>query len=214
MFIVLDGVDGSGKSTQIDLLAGHLLQAGRKVLVVRDPGTTPVGRKVREMLLDPGVSMEPMTQMLLFSGVRSETACMIQQKLGEQEVDVVLADRWVLSTHVYQGQVQYIDNRLIQMIYDASNYNLEPWLTLVLDVPIATAIRRLQGKYQDRFEGKPNKFHEDLRTGYLNYALAFPSKTVVVDADVSPGRLLARIYSLCRDRISHFPVLQIALDAE
>lgn len=141
MFIVFEGIDACGKSTQAAKLAAWLTEQGRNVFLARDPGTTPAGNAMRQLVLDGRLSMQPMTQMLLFTAARSELACTIKQKLVEGYDDVV-CDRWLLSTLVYQGHVSGISRGFIDEIARTTNYGLQPDATILIDVDPVEALRR------------------------------------------------------------------------
>ncbi len=231
MFIALEGIDGCGKTTQTDMLGEWLLAQGREVHVARDPGTTPAGKQIREILLHKDVTLQPITQMLLFSAARSELAHQIKQWL-DAGGDVIV-DRWYLSTLVYQHHVQGVDAKLIQAIHRETNYGVWPDLHIVIDVEVVQAMRRkaqlppdlgscsaptqaptsmapLRAEQRDRFEREGPDFREKLRAGYLKeveIAQPFPHKVVRIDGSYSPEVLHELIRDLCAEHIPEFASL-------
>lgn len=189
MFIAFDGADGCGKTTQAKLLAAKLSEHGHDVFLVQDPGTTPQGKRIREIVLDKSLSITPWGQALLFTAARAETAAKIKEHLHRGGIAV--ADRWIGSTFVYQGLTQGVDLELINTIVGPRFlFDVSPHLTFVLDVEVRTAFLRRsarsnigdctapkdvadQSALLDRFESEGEEFHTKLREGYRLYAEEF-----------------------------------------
>lgn len=178
-FIVLEGLDGSGKSTQQALLADWLRQRGLRVTCCRDPGDTELGVRLREILLDPHTPLQPITEALLFMAARSELVAQVIRP-ALQHGEWVVCDRFVLSTIVYQGYAGGAGADLIRQLGEASVQGTLPDLTLVLDLPVDLAARRC--RRQDRFESRSSDFRQQVREGFLREARRRPRLCRVVDA--------------------------------
>lgn len=148
MFIVFEGLDGAGKTTQARKLLERLQAEGVKAEMVADPGTTPLGLAIRGILLDSAMPVTPVAQMLLFSAARAELAAHIRAAITAG--CVVICDRWVVSTLVYQGVVNGINQELISDIFDGT-VGLRPDLCVHLAIDVDTALTRV-GPKRDRYE--------------------------------------------------------------
>ena len=183
-FLVLDGGEGCGKSTQIKRLADHLRDRGLTVLSVRDPGTTRVGERVRDILLDPasdGMAMR--CEMLLYMAARAQ---LVRESIRPalERGEIALCDRFVSSTLAYQlgGDGLTVDE--IEAVGDAAVDGCWPDLTIVLDVPVEVAMGRhvkkpvlFEGAEQidlDRIERRPTDYHRRVRQNYLDQAARHP----------------------------------------
>ena len=168
-FIVLDGPDGCGKSTQTKLLAQWLQQQGVDVQCFRDPGTTAIGEKIRQILLNPEHNaMSTRTELLLYMAARAQ---LWQEKIAPalKADKCVILDRWLSSTCAYQG---YAGGFGVEQIINIATDSLErPWpdLTIILDVDLETASRRLKPQL-DRMEQKGTSYHQKVREGFLELA--------------------------------------------
>ena len=190
LFLVLDGVEGCGKSTQLRLLAEHLRSLGRDVVVTLEPGGTPVGQRVRELLLDPRYpEMTPLTEVLLFCASRAQHCHeVIRPALAAGKI--VVCDRFASSTVVYQGYAGEVDPETIRRINDAATGGLEPDLLIILDLPPEAGLRRKFGDAAasgDRIEEKSLDFHRRVREGFLEYARHNGPFATVVDASADPA---------------------------
>ncbi len=166
MFIVFDGVDGSGKSTQLELCRQWLEQLGRAVCACRDPGSTPLGNQIRQLLLNRGDTEIGFTgEMFLFMAARAQLVEEVIQP-ALQRGEVVLCDRFLLSTVVYQGHAGQLDPQTIWKIGQVATGGLGPHLTLVLDVPIETSMQRI-GHQPDSLESRGATYLEKVRSGYV-----------------------------------------------
>lgn len=179
-FIVLDGPDGSGKSTQVKLLAEFLTERGVKVCPVRDPGGTAIGDKIRAILLDKAHDeMCVQCELMLYMASRAQLVSQIIRP-ALQSGQCVLSDRYVSSTIAYQGAggVHVPD---ILAAAKAAVGGLWPALTILLDMPPETGLARLPAA-PDRMESKNLEFHQRVRALYLQQALQSPAKYAIVDA--------------------------------
>lgn len=179
-FIVLDGPDGCGKSTQCALLGQWLAQNGVDIEIFRDPGGTAIGEKIRQILLNPEhIAMSTATEVLLYMAARVQLwAEKIAPALKENKS--VILDRWLSSTCAYQGHAGGFGmEKIIKIATDSLE---KPWpdLTIILDVDLETGANRLSSQ-PDRIEAKPREYHQKVREGFLELAKGRES-FVVVDA--------------------------------
>ena len=168
-FIVLDGPDGCGKSTQCELLGQQLSKAGVEVIMLRDPGTTAIGEKIRQVLLNPeNVAMSTRTELLLYMAARAQLwAEMIAPALKENKC--VILDRWLSSTCAYQGYAGGFGAEKVIKIAEDCLERAWPDLTIILDVDLQTAAGRLKTE-PDRMEQKGEGYHQKVRDGFLKLA--------------------------------------------
>jgi dTMP kinase len=180
-FIVLDGPDGSGKSTQLEMLGAWMRSAGTSVVETHDPGGTVIGDKIRRILLDR--DHEEMTigcEMLLYMASRT-------QLMGEviaPAIDAgkcVLCDRWVSSTIAYQAEAGSLSPLEIVAIYEIALRSVKPDLTVILDIPAEVGLSRIR-RQADRMEAKGVEFHRKVRQAFLDQARAEPERFLVIDA--------------------------------
>ncbi len=196
-FIVFDGPDGSGKSTQFRRFGAHARDAGVAVCEVREPGGTEIGEQVRQILLeyrdDRHGAMDMRCEMLLFMASRAQ---LVAEKIGPalRRGELVLADRFISSTLAYQGTAGGLPVADILRVGQIALGQCWPDLVVVFDVDEATAASRLN-PLLDRMEKKGAEFHRRVRQGYLDQAGNDPERYLVVDArddeDVVFERLLA-----------------------
>ena len=184
MFITLEGPEGSGKTSQLPALAGHLRKAGYDVVVTREPGGTAVGDQIREVLMNlENVSIVPRTEILLFLAARAQhVEGLIRPALEAGKV--VLCDRFGDSTLAYQGYGHETDLDTLRLLLNYSTGGLQPDLTLLLDVPVREGLgRKLENSEEwNRLDAYAEAFHERVRQGYLSLAAREPDRWVVIDA--------------------------------
>jgi dTMP kinase len=179
-FISLDGIDGTGKSTQCCLLADLLRSWGYTATVCADPGGTAVGDVLRDVLLGHRHRLALPCEALLFMASRAElTAEVIRPALDAGQV--VIADRFTLANVVYQGHAGGLDPQQLSEVGKLATGGLEPDLTIVLDVPVETAVARRR-RPPDRFESRAADFQQRVRNGFLAEAARHPERIHVVDA--------------------------------
>ena len=180
-FISLDGLDGTGKSTQCRLLAAWLRERGYDVTECGDPGGTAVGNVIRELLLHRRHEMAVPCEALLFMASRAQlTAEIIRPAL--EAGHAVISDRYLLANVVYQGHAGGLDPNQLWQIGQLATGGLEPDLTLVLDLPIEVALARRTGP-GDRVESRRLEYHSRVREGFLAEAQRRPQRIRIVDAD-------------------------------
>jgi dTMP kinase len=179
-FLSLDGLDGTGKSTQCRLLADWLRGRGLPVVTCVEPGGTAVGQELRELVLHGRHELAPACEALLFMASRAQlVAEIIRPALAEGKV--VLSDRFTLSTVVYQGHAGGLPPDELWQIGRLATGGLLPDLTLVLDLP-ADEARARRGRAPDRVERRPADYHERVRQGFLFEAARCPDRVKVIDA--------------------------------
>ena len=182
VFITLEGGEGSGKSTQLDLLARRLVAAELPVRVLREPGGTVVGEMVRTVLLDPDhVGLDAIAELLLYEASRAQlVAEVIEPALLAG--DIVLCDRFYDSTTAYQGFARELPLDVVRRLNAIATGGLAPDRTLVLDVDPALGIARATTQGADRLEAESLAFHRRVRAGFLSIAAEEPRRVRVVDA--------------------------------
>ncbi len=196
-FIVLDGVEGAGKSTQIQRLAQVLRDAGEDVLVTIEPGGTTIGEHIRELLLSPDFpAMTPLTELLLFCASRAQHCDEIIRPALEAG-SVVLCDRFSAATFAYQGHAGELGEDLVVSLDAAATRGLTPDMKIILDLPPDEGLRRKfkeEGAANaDRIEQNAPAFHERVREGFHRYAERYPDRTAIVDASGSEDEVFAGV---------------------
>ncbi len=183
MFITLEGPEGSGKTTQMPLLAEALRARGYTVHATREPGGTEISAQIRQVLMDMrNKNMNPRTELLLFCAARAQLVDeYIRPRLARGEV--VLCDRYADSTLAYQGYGHGLDLAFLRTLLDFATGGLKPDLTLLLDVEVSTGLMRKQSEGEwNRMDDYERAFHERVRAGYLEMASADPRRWRIIDA--------------------------------
>ncbi|MBX9709730.1 MAG: dTMP kinase [Xanthobacteraceae bacterium] len=204
-FITFEGGEGSGKSTQIQLLADRLNNSNLRTIVTREPGGSPGAEIVRHLLLSGmGKLLGAEAETLLFAAARDDHVHQVIKPALERGV-WVLCDRFTDSTQVYQGELGNVNPDLIHAMERVTIGNLKPDLTLILDVPVTVglqrAINRRGDAVADRFEQESLEFHETLRESYSQLAADNPARCVLIDANTDPDTVAARIWEAVRERL-------------
>ncbi|MDF1719799.1 MAG: dTMP kinase [Minwuia sp.] len=202
LFITFEGGEGVGKSTQTALLADALRAQGFQVTVTREPGGTPMAETLRGLLLDPAHDLDPMEQVLLLNAARhSHVRQVIAPALAAG--DVVICDRFIDSTRAYQGAAGGIDGQVITDLHRLVFGDLMPVLTVVLDAPVETGLRRAADRAAatDRFETADRAFHERLRQGFLAIAAAEPVRCQVIAADAPASDIAQSVLAFVEPRV-------------
>ena len=180
-FISLDGLDGTGKSTQCRLLADWLRAGGHAVTMCIDPGGTPLGGQLRSLVLHYRPDIDRMCEALLFMASRAQLVGEVVRPALEAG-QIVISDRFLLANVVYQGHAGGLDVEQLWEIGRFATGGLEPDLTLVLDLPLEQAAAR-RGRPADRIESRDADYHARLRRGFLAEARRRPERIRIVDAD-------------------------------
>ncbi len=193
MFITLEGIEGSGKSTQVSLLLSALQAKGHECILTREPGATKIGKKIRAILLNSkSGALLPITELLLYAADRAQHVCeVIQPALAANKV--VVSDRFFDATTVYQGYARGLDLNVVAQIHHVVLRDLKPDLTIILDLSVELGLKRAWsrihnqggGPSEDRFEREAVAFHEKVRNGYLALARLEPERFRVIDASDS-----------------------------
>lgn len=181
MFFSFDGIDGVGKSTQVELFAEFLRGQGHDVVTCRDPGSTALGEAIREVVLrDMETPINMTSEMLLYMAARAQ---MVNEIIAPALADgkVVVSDRFLLSNVAYQGHAGGLDADTVWRVGEAATGGLEPDLYFILDLPVEVATARLGGEL-DRIEQRDDAFRVRLRNGFLEEARRRPENIIVIDA--------------------------------
>lgn len=203
-FITVEGIDGSGKSSQARRLAARLSREGHSVIEVRDPGTTALGERVRSLLLERsgGESPDPWAEVALFLAARVQLLRELIEP-GLAAGTVVVSDRYLDSTLAYQGSGRGLDQDALLQLHQVAGAGLLPDLTFVLDLPVEVARRRLAGALPlDRMEAEPTAYHERVRQGYLALAQRFSERIVVLRANPPTEELAETCWGVARERLA------------
>lgn len=182
LFITLEGGEGAGKSTSLAFVRKFLEQAGRRVLVTREPGGTPLGEKIRDLLLHDREKIQADTELLLMFAARAEHISQVIRPALADDICVV-CDRFTDASYAYQGAGRGITETRIRILEDWVQAGLRPDLTLLLDIPVDQGLARAgQRSAPDRFESEEIKFFERVRNYYLAAASRDPQRIRVIDA--------------------------------
>ena len=198
-FITMEGVDGSGKTTQLQLTARYLLDLGYEVVTTREPGGTKLAERIRNVVLDADAAVNPRTEVLLYLAARAEHVEKVIRPALEAG-KIVLCDRFDDSTMVYQGFVRGIEIVKVQALCEFAADSLRPELTLLLDAaPEALLQRRLDRGVQDRFEQEGLDFQKKVRAGFLSLADKEPHRIKKVNALQNTEAVQADIQKLLKE---------------
>jgi len=184
-FISFEGIEGSGKSTQIKLLADYLKAKGHNVLTTEEPGGTKIGLKIRSVLLNPENHIDPLTELLLYNSSRAQ---LIREVIYPALIQntIVITDRFTDSTAAYQGYARGIDLAIIKTLNEIVAPDLKPFVTFLLDTDVEEGLRRNRNaKKEDRLEQETVEFHNRVRKGYLQIAEEEPDRIKIIDASGS-----------------------------
>ena len=211
-FITFEGLDGTGKSTQLRKLAAVVRAAGHKVVETREPGGTSTGEKIRKVLLDSGTAgLSPLAEMaLMFASRAQHIAEVIEPALAQGSI--VLCDRFTDSTEAYQGSGRKLGSEAVRELHRVLCGNLQPDLTILLDSDAAASVNRARlrntaakhasrGQDENRFEQETRAFFVRVHEGYLAIAKREPGRVAAVDARGTPGQTHQRIVELVRRKL-------------
>ncbi len=186
LFITFEGPEGSGKSTQAQRLKETLEDRDYSVLLTREPGGTPIGNAIREILLDPNFSdMEPLTELFLYEANRNQHVNQVIRPALEQN-KIVLSDRYLDASLVYQGVARNLGLKLVESLNELATESLEPDLTFVLDVDTKNGLKEARGaddnynQEGDRIEQESKGFHEMIRQAYRELTEQQPERCKLI----------------------------------
>ena len=195
-FIVFEGPDGAGKSSQALALLKRMESIGYQVILTREPGGTQLGESLRTAL-KYSAQIEPLSALLLFMAARSELVETVIQPAVNENVHVI-SDRFTASTIAYQGHGQGLDLTEITRLNQLVCSGLTPDLTILLDIPVALIPSRKSDETQDKFDLASSEFHQKVRQGYLSIAMQDPNQWLVLDATKSQQTLSEEIWAKIR----------------
>ncbi len=205
ILISFEGSEGSGKSTQIAYLAERLQKQGRRVVSTREPGGTEIGEQVRNIIVhnSRGDEMCAETELLLFAASRAQ---LVREVIAPYLLKgvVVICDRYIDSSTVYQGVARNLSLDPVQQINQFAVGNVLPDLTIVLDVPTAVSLARIRQRASDlpdRMERENIKFYRKVRAGYLVLARSMPKRFFVVDGTLSEAKVRELIWNEVKQRL-------------
>ncbi len=182
-FITLEGIEGVGKTTQMEFIANYLQKQGREIVITREPGGTPVGEGIRELVLDnKHTGMAADTELLLMFAARAEHIEKVIRPALEAGKDV-LCDRFTDASYAYQGVGRKLSNERISLLENWVQKGLKPDLTLLFDAPVEIGLERAAKRSEkDRFESEALEFFEAVRNCYLQIARNEPQRVKVIDS--------------------------------
>ena len=206
-FISFEGGEGCGKSTQIRLLAAALEAQGHSVLMTREPGGTPLGEALRDLLQHnpAGEQMVPEAELLLFAASRAQLAREVIQP-ALQAGKIVLCDRYLDSTTVYQGVARKLDAQAVAAINNFAVGSVRPDRTFLLDLDPKTGLERVRARTEgklDRMEDQASTFFEAVRQGFLALAAKEPERVQVIDASLSVDAMQSTILTAIKALLNH-----------
>ena len=209
LFIAFEGIEGSGKSTQIASLRTHLQGLGHEVVSVREPGGTPIGNRIRGLLLDPQANeMEDVTEMLLFAASRTQLVQQVIRPALERGA-IILCDRYLHSSMAYQAWARELGREAVLQVNRLATGGLLPHKVVLLDLPVETALARAKARAGlDRIELEESEFHDAVRRGYRAEQEWDPQRFLVVDGALPAADLSRKIIELLSPALAAVEVAQ------
>jgi dTMP kinase len=200
LFITFEGVEGSGKTTQIQRLKRYLTQKGFPCRVTREPGGGPIGEKIRKILLNPKHrEMSPLSELLLYEASRAQHVTAVVKPLLKKGL-IVLCDRFSDASIAYQGYGRKVDLKWVERLNRLSSQGIKPDITFLLDCPSDVGLKRalqrnqmLKKEKEERFEREKIQFHHRVRKGYLSIAKKKPHRVKVIDTREGEGKVFEKI---------------------
>tara|TARA_Y100000768_G_scaffold376589_1_gene348849 strand:- start:1031 stop:1654 length:624 start_codon:yes stop_codon:yes gene_type:complete len=199
-FISFEGIDGSGKTTQIELLIDKLKSANKKAISFREPGGTPISESIREILLNnKNSTLTDASESLLFFASRSQ---LLSEKIIPLTKDgyFVICDRFNDSTIAYQGYGKNIDVNYLHALSEYCINNFNPELTFFLDIPVDLSIKRREMEIGDRIESRGKNYLDRVRSGFLEIADKNPQRFVIIDGTDNKINVSNKIWSIISDK--------------
>lgn len=196
-FIVLEGPDRCGKSTQAKMLYNQLVARGKEVILTREPGGTPTAEKIRQIVLEPGLDVRPMAELLLYEASRAQHT---QEKIlpALEAGKIVICERYTMSTCAYQGYGRGIDLKIIDTLNQIATLGTVPDLTLVFLMSDKYFTQRGEYLFSDRLEQEDISFRQKMRKGYLEMIERTPH-AYLLDADKNIEEIQARVLQLLQE---------------
>lgn len=200
MFLTFEGIDGCGKTTQLNLLATHLRESGHDVLVTREPGGTSLAESIRNYLLHTQRPLDARAELLLFGAARAQHIDEVIQPALRRRA-IVLCDRFADSSVAYQGYGLGLPESFIKQMNGFATESVWPDVTFLFDVDVATGQeRRRAERGEDRIEARGLEFQEKVRQGFLQLAREEPKRVLVLDAAQSPDAIHQQVLAILRER--------------
>lgn len=192
---MVEGGDGSGKTTQVKLLKDHFTKKGKEVVIVEEPGGTPLGDSIRKILLAKNKNITPLAELLLYEASRSQ---LVQDviKPALREGKVVIADRFHLSSVAYQSWGRRLPLQLVEMLNYEATKGLQPDLLLILDIPPEEGLKRIKTK--DRIESEDIEFHRRVRLGYRRAAKS--AGGIIIDGKKKPQEIFEEVICALKEK--------------
>ncbi|MBU8934103.1 MAG: dTMP kinase [candidate division Zixibacteria bacterium] len=202
LFITFEGIDGCGKTTQAMLTSQYLAARGLVVTLLREPGSTGVAERIREILLDPELTVGDTSELLLYEAARAE---LVQREIGPvlRRGEVVLCDRFYDSTTAYQGFGRKLDVSMVRRLHRVAVGDIIPDLTLIFDCDLDTAQSRRKGK-PDRLEAQSRAFFNRVRRGFLEIARKERRRVKVIDASLSVDAVFAEVQKVLKRKLRSY----------
>jgi dTMP kinase len=206
IFITFEGIEGCGKSTQIEKFADFLGAEGKALLLTREPGGTDIGDQIREILLNPAnTAMSPTTELLLYAAARAQH---VEEKIRPalKNGQIVLSDRYADATSAYQGAARNLSSATLKELHQIATGDLIPDITFLFDLPAEKGLGRARDRntkenVEDRFENEEINFHEKVRAGYLALAKDQPDRFIVIDASGGIEETFNQLITKYKERI-------------
>ncbi len=204
-FITFEGIDGSGKSTQLRLVERYLADAGQDVVTTLEPGGTPLGRQLRSVFLETKDTISPRAELLLFAADRAQhVEHLIKPSLAAGKI--VISDRYADATAAYQGAGRGFDADTIAQVIDIATGGLKPALTLFFDITVETALERMNvrhtsGTEANRMDGETAEFYERVRNAYLTIAAREPERVCIVGSEGSIDEIFEKAIAIVNERL-------------
>lgn len=203
-FFSLEGIDGSGKTTQIDMLSSALEAEGYSVVKLREPGGAKISERIRDLLLDPSFKgiMSDKAELLLYNAARAQ----VIKEIIKPSLDagkIVIADRFAWSTFAYQGYARGLEKEMVQSLTEITCGSCFPELTVVLDLTVEVSRARTakRGYSPDRLESEKVDFFNRVRQGYLAASRDYPDCVCAIDANRSPEEIQKELFALVKARL-------------
>ena len=199
-FITFEGIDGSGKSTQLRMMASELRYRGFDVLTTLEPGGTPLGRRLREAFLETEENVAPLAELLLFAADRAQHVNFLV-KPAIEEGKIVISDRYADATFAYQGAGRGFDEKTVNQVIQLATEGLKPDLTLFFDISVENAILRTKSRDKDeaiknRMDKETADFYERVRDAYLKIAAREPKRFRVIEANGSIEEIKKKVLEI------------------